>query len=116
MEKVRNVFRALDRSWLIRHYLFSFVFLAIFSYSSRYDDSYFSSGFILFLLSSIFYPFAMFVYESIVKLIMGDNVFILPAIPLLIWKLVRFIIIWAFSIPIGIIGFGYLYFRINKGS
>ena len=115
MEKVRNVFRALDRSWLIRHYLFSFVFLAIIAYGNGDDDS-FLPVFILSLLSSIFYPFAMFVYESIVKLIMGDNVFILPAIPLLIWKLVRFIIIWAFSIPIGIIGFGYLYFRINKRS
>ncbi|UNV68170.1 hypothetical protein MP387_03555 [Streptococcus oralis] len=116
MDKFKNIFVALNKGWLIRHYLFSLGALAIFAFALKNDPSFYPTGFIFFLVSSFFYPFAMFVYESIVELIMGDNILFLPALVLVIWKIVRFFVIWTFSIPIGIIGLIYLYFKVNRGN
>lgn len=69
---------------------------------------------LLYLSFTLFYPFAMFVYESIVDLIIGDNIFLIPVLIMIIWKIIRFFIIWLFSIPIGLIGLIYLYFSVNR--
>lgn len=114
MDKVKNIFKSMDNSWLIRHYLFSFAFLIVLTINGKDSQSFFPIGFLFFLLSSLLYPFAMFVYESLINLIVGDNLFILPLIPMLIWKFVRFVFIFILAIPIGVIGFIYLYLKLNK--
>ncbi|MBP2621369.1 hypothetical protein ACVRXQ_10630 [Streptococcus panodentis] len=114
MEKFTNIFKSLDRSWLIRHYLFSFAFFALLVYLTVSNPRPSYPALFLFLLFSLFYPFAMFVYESIVKLVMGDSIFLIPILVILIWKIVRFFMIWLFSLPIGIIGLIYLYFAVNR--
>lgn len=114
MEKVKNIFRALDTGWLIRHYIFAIAFITYFLYSNGQngDNSAFLTIFMI--ISALLYPFAMFIYESIVDLILGDNVWILPGLLLLVWKIVRFLFILFLSLPIGIIGFIVLYFKVNR--
>ena len=69
--KFKNIFRALDSKWLLRHYLFvrlAFIF-------TIYVGSSSTGGTIFLLISAIFYPFAMFIYESICNFLIGNNVF-----------------------------------------
>ena len=114
MEKFKNIFRALNTSWLLRHYAYVIMpFIAFY----LFDINSFSGGQLVFLtICSAFYPFAMYVYESIVNFFVGENLFILPLKFVIIWKVVRFVIIWLFSIPIGLIGLIYLYYKVNKGQ
>ena len=74
MEKFLNIFRSLDRSWLIRHYIFSFAFFGLLFVMLK-GFSTPLPVWLLYLSFTLFYPFAMFVYESIVDLIIGDNIF-----------------------------------------
>ena len=113
MEKFLNIFRSLDRSWLIRHYFFSFAFFGLLFVMLK-GFSTPLPVWLLYLSFTLFYPFAMFVYESIVDLIIGDNIFLIPVLIMIIWKIIRFFIIWLFSIPIGLIGLIYLYFSVNR--
>ena len=116
MEKFKNIFRSLDRSWLIRHYIFGFVWFAVLFYLSFNIRGFFPFAFSFFLLNFLLYPFAMFVYESLVDLIMGDNIFLIPILLMLIWKIVRFFFVWFLAIPIGVIGLAYLFFTVNRKS
>ena len=113
MEKFLNIFKSLDRSWLIRHYIFSFAFFGLLFVMLK-GFSTPLPVWLLYLSFTLFYPFAMFVYESIVDLIIGDNIFLIPVLIMIIWKIIRFFIIWLFPIPIGLIGLIYLYFSVNR--
>lgn len=110
MNRLKQMFRSLDRDWLVRHYLFAFAFYAFFVFTSISQTGKFETKLLFFLLCALLYPFAMFVYESLVDFIVGDNVFFISGLLMLAWKIFRFIIIWFLAVPIGLIGFIYLYF------
>lgn len=109
-EKFKNIFRALNSTWLIRHYIFAGLALLIFKFMSTMTPGQMTFYFV----SAIFYPFAMFIYESILNLLIGENFFILPIKFMLIWKVIRFCFVLTFAIPIGIIGLLYIYYKVNK--
>ncbi|MCK1236782.1 hypothetical protein MX003_03565 [Streptococcus uberis] len=112
IKKLKNVFSALDNRWLIRHYFFvGLALILVISLGSSTVGAY-----TFLFVSAIFYPFAMFIYENVCSFLMGENFFIFPIKFLMIWKFVRFIIVWCFAIPIGILGFLYLYYRVNKNK
>lgn len=117
MDKFKKIFSSIDKNWLIKQYLFSFA-VWIFMVYSTYDPNTDITGHIvisaLMFIVAIFYPFAMYVYTSIVNFIIGDKAAIL--IPLYIyipWKIIRFAFIWIFSVPIGILGLIYLFIKTN---
>lgn len=114
MEKVKNIFRVLDTKWLIRHYIFAFAFTTFFLYSNGQYDANNVVVTLFMIISALLYPFAMFIYENVVSLILGDNVWFLPIFLLFIWKIVRFLVIFFLSLPIGVIGFIILYFKVNR--
>lgn len=66
------------------------------------------------IISQCLYPYARFVYESIVGYILGKNVFFVNAIFMLITKLITIMLCWAFSIFIAPIGLIYLYFYYSR--
>lgn len=109
MNRLKQMFRSLDRDWLVRHYLFAFAFYAFFVFTSISQTGKFETKLLFFLFCALLYPFAMFVYESLINLIVGDNVFLIGGFLMLAWKIFRFIIIWFLAVPIGLIGFIYLY-------
>lgn len=110
IEKFKNIFRSLDRSWLLRHYVYVIAFLIVLYMTKYYDPGMFA----FFVVSGIFYPFAMFIYESIFNFLIGENAFMLPLQFTLILKFLRFWLVLGFAIPIGTIGLAYLYYRVNK--
>lgn len=112
MEKIKKVFSTIDTGWLIRHYLFAIIFVVFFANIGALKLNIFNI--LGWGISMIFYPFAMFIYEQIVRFIVGDHFFILPIKWMFVWKVVRMFVILTLSIPIGLIGFAYFYYKINQ--
>jgi hypothetical protein len=67
-------------------------------------------GMLIFLENAALYPYSRFVYESIVNFIVGENFFLLPAIPMLIVKCFTMLICFGLALFIAPIGLAYLYF------
>lgn len=68
------------------------------------------------IVCTLLYPYSRFVYESIVGFIMGENVFFVNAIFMLISKLITMVVCWAFAIFIAPIGLAYLYFYHSRAE
>lgn len=66
------------------------------------------------IISQFLYPYARFVYESIIDYILGNNVFFANTILVLIVKLFTMIFCYSFAIFIAPIGLIYLYFYHTK--
>ena len=67
-------------------------------------------------ISALLYPYARFVYESIVNFIMGDNVFFINAFVLLAWKFMIMMMLLLFAIFIAPVGLLYLWYYHNKNG
>ena len=68
------------------------------------------------VFSTFLYPYSRFVYESIVGFIMGDNVFFVNAIFMLIIKLFTMALCFSFAIFIAPVGLVYLYIYHTKNE
>ncbi|MFR4286699.1 MAG: hypothetical protein ACLUQ0_10420 [Enterococcus italicus] len=109
---IRIVVTSLHPTYLIRQYIFSAVVTAFFYFSS---PEVAPTSFYVFLgLNFLFYPFAMFVYDSIASLLMGDNVWITSGIFAFIWGFIKILLIYFFSVLIAPIGILILYFTNRK--
>ncbi|HEF9429177.1 TPA: hypothetical protein SBX43_000656 [Campylobacter coli] len=106
-----KVFSNVNLGWLIRHYIFGIIILSFFYFALPTHDFYL---FFTLIINLIFFPFACFVWEELKNMLLGDNVFIVNAIFLLLSKIIIKLILFMLAIPIGIIGFLILWFIINK--
>lgn len=111
---VRTVFTSLHPSYLIRQYVFSGIITALFYFLSLGTAP--TSFYIFLVLNFILYPFAMFVYDSAVSLLMGDNVWITSGVFALIWGLFKILLIYFFSVLIAPVGILMLYFTNRSRS
>ncbi|QXI31194.1 hypothetical protein [Pseudomonas vanderleydeniana] len=115
-----KTFGGLTRQYYIRQFLFSLLFLAIVIWgvtNSKTGLTLNSSLFILFSIVSCFlYPYARFVYESVVGYVMGNNVFFVNAIFMMVVKIFTMYLCWAFSIFIAPVGLLYLYFHHSRNA
>ncbi|MFF5867708.1 hypothetical protein [Pseudomonas sp. NPDC012596] len=68
------------------------------------------------LISTVLYPYARFVYEGIVGFIMGNNLFAVPALLMLLVKVMTMLTCWFLAIFIAPIGLGYLYWKVGRPS
>lgn len=66
------------------------------------------------IASTLLYPYSRFVYESIIGFVMGENVFFVNAILMLITKFFTMTMCWVFAIFVAPIGFAYLYYHHSK--
>ncbi|WP_454764418.1 hypothetical protein [Cupriavidus campinensis] len=99
----------------IRHFLFGLIFPALFLFAWSHSNSPMPLAMALFFgISSLLYPYSRFVYEGIVGYILGDNVFFVNAIAMLIAKYITMAMCWAFAIFIAPVGLIYLYFTADK--
>lgn len=70
----------------------------------------------LLVINTVLYPYARFVYESIVGFIMGNNIFWVNALFMLFVKLITMAICWSFAIFIAPVGLAYLYYYHTKAE
>jgi len=68
------------------------------------------------VVNAMLYPYARFVYESAIGFIMGDNVFHVNALFMLIVKFFTMAMCFSFAIFIAPIGLVYLYFFHRKNA
>ncbi len=66
------------------------------------------------VLNTLLYPYYRFVYERIVGFILGENVFLVNAIFMLIVKLFTMMICWMFAVFVAPVGLAYLYYQNSK--
>lgn len=72
------------------------------------------SAMILFVVSTLLYPYSRFVYEKIVGFVMGDNIFFSSALIIMGVKLFTMLLCWIFAVFIAPVGLLYLYFHHTK--
>ena len=122
MSIISKTLGGLSKQYYIRQFLFGcifaavLIFTAISSYSSRPDAS--TLQMLTTILMAVFltflYPYSRFVYESIVDYIVGENVFFVNAIMMILVKIITMVVCWSFSIFIAPVGMIYLYFYHSK--
>jgi len=72
-------------------------------------------GMLMLVVNAALYPYSRFVYESIFNFIIGENFFLLPAIPMMIAKCSTMVLCYFAALFIAPIGLAYLYFRHSRG-
>lgn len=113
---IKKTFGGLSLGYYIRHFIFGCVIFAI--YISMIwnipSESRPYGVIVIFVINTILYPYSRFVYESVISYIMGENVFFVNAILMLVVKFFTMVLCWAFAIFIAPIGLLYLYFYHSK--
>ncbi|GHU11387.1 hypothetical protein AGMMS50225_16790 [Betaproteobacteria bacterium] len=119
-----KTFGGLSRAYYFRNFVFGLIFPAFFIFIKSQSGSGELSGdsglpftFIgVMVISSFLYPYARFVYESIVGFIMGENVFFVNAGFMLVVKMLTMFLCWGFSIFIAPLGLAWLYYHHTKAG
>lgn len=108
-----KTFGGLTKAYYLRQLFFGSLFLLGFSLflGSMKGGPPFAVLFVFLLINTLLYPYARFVYESVVGFILGDNVFVVSGMLMLITKYLTMGMCWAAAIFIAPLGLGYLYFR-----
>lgn len=110
----------LDKSYYFRHLVFGVALSALFLFIQSKSNQGIELGLIsVLIINALLYPYARFVYESIIEFITGGHVFIFSGVMLLVMFMVKFltmIMCWGFSIFIAPIGLLYLFCYHTKSS
>ena len=114
---LQKTFCGLTAQYYFRQLFFGALFASFFVFMSLKGNASTSVGSWVFVVFSAFlYPYSRFVYESIVGFIMGDNVFFVNAIFMLIAKLFTMALCFSFAIFIAPVGLAYLYIYHTKNE
>ncbi|EKT61714.1 hypothetical protein AB7281_21935 [Providencia rettgeri] len=115
-----KTFGGLNKSYYFRHLAFGIALSALLLVMRSQSNQGIELGLIsLAVINALLYPYARFVYESIIDFITGGNVFIFSGIMLLVMfmvKLFTMIMCWGFSIFIAPVGLLYLFYYHTKNS
>ncbi|MCD5996488.1 hypothetical protein KDX38_23140 [Pseudomonas sp. CDFA 602] len=114
-----KTFGGLDASYYGRHFVFGVLISAfmLWTVSKRPLGLYEYPGDIaLVVVNTLLYPYARFVYESVVEFIMGRNVFFMNAFLMLGIKVMTMTMCWVTSIIIAPIGLAYLYWHHSRST
>ena len=68
----------------------------------------------LLVVNTLLYPYSRFVYEGVIGFIMGQNVFWVNAVLVLLVKLITMALCWGFALFIAPVGLVYLYYYRSK--
>nr|WP_221292395.1 hypothetical protein [Herbaspirillum sp. SJZ102] len=107
----------MNSRYYFRQFVFGLIFPVMMYFASTSGNHAFQLKLIpLFIVCTLLYPYARFVYESIVSFIMGDNVFYVNAILMLVVKLFMMGLCWFLSPVIAPIGLLYLYIHHSRAE
>ncbi|RUR15306.1 hypothetical protein ELY21_14765 [Legionella sp. km535] len=97
-----------------RHLAFGLIFPVIFFLIMLKGHSFPINAIFYCIINTILYPYSRFIYESFVNFILGNNMFIVNALLLLLIKTFTITLCWAGAIFIAPIGLIYLYYLNTK--
>lgn len=115
MPFLRRIFGSVDRAYLIRAYIISFAIFAfcaaIFSRDTHQTHPF---EWVFFIVNTILFPFSKLVWDEIMALLLGRNMFFLPAIFLMLAKLMINIFLWGGAIFVAPLGILWLWYRTRE--
>ena len=104
-------FGGLSLRYYLRQLFFSAVILALMLFVVVQGGNQIRMDQVVLLLANgLLYPYSRFIYEEVVGFLLGDNVFFVNALFMLIVKLFTIILCWGFAIFIAPLGLAYLFF------
>ena len=109
----------LSKEVYIRHFLFGLIFPVLFysMISNGSKEINVPLGLIaLGVVNSLLYPYSRFIYEKAIEYIVGNNVFLLNAIFMLLVKFMTMSFCWSLAIFVAPIGLCYLYYQHTKAQ
>lgn len=106
----------LSAQYYFRQFFFGLVMTALGIYFLSQDRLHSMSIAMLLLvvINMVLYPYSRFVYESVVGFIMGENIFLVNAVFMLVTKFFTMAMCWVFAIFVAPLGLAYLYFHHSK--
>lgn len=114
---IQKTLGGLSPQYYFRQFFFGLIVAAFIFFMSTQGGRPMPIGMLFFtVISTLLYPYSRFVYESCVGFIMGENIFFVNAIFMLISKFVTMAMCWAFSIFVAPIGLAYLYYHHSKAA
>ncbi len=119
MNFLSKTFGKLNRAFYIREFLFGLIFyipllyICYIMYTENEKASFFQIFLIVlfYTLLQFLYPYSRYVYHSIADYIIGNDVYMVNIILLLIIRFFFMVICWSFGFIIAPIGLIYLYFK-----
>lgn len=112
-----KTFGGLTTRYYVRQFIFGAAFAAlILSLMSKSPTGFTGKSGVIFMsiVCTVLYPYSRFVYESVVGYIMGNNVFFVNAILMLMVKAFTMAMCWSLAIFIAPVGLAYLYWRNSR--
>ncbi|WP_253486600.1 hypothetical protein [Pseudomonas citronellolis] len=104
-------FGGFSKKYLFRQLFFGSLFLALTVFDAINGGSNSSVGsVVLSLISTLLYPYSRFVYESIVGFMLGENLFDVNALLMLVVTFITIFIFWSLVIFVASGGLIYLCF------
>lgn len=110
-----KTFGGLSASYYFRQFFFGAALAAFFylmSTQGKQEPDF--SILSMVVVNTLLYPYARFVYESVVGFILGSNVFLVNALLMLAARMMTMFMCWLLAIFIAPIGLIYLYFHHSK--
>lgn len=114
---IKKTFGGLSLNYYLRQFLFGLLIFALFIFAGvKHPETgeWNISVLTILIISQFLYPYARFVYESIIDYILGNNVFFANTILVLIVKLFTMLLCYGLAIFIAPVGLIYLYFYHTK--
>ncbi|MGD9860051.1 MAG: hypothetical protein AB7S90_08340 [Marinobacterium sp.] len=116
-EIIKKTFGGLSTQYYIRQLFFGSLFAVLIFYVVITGGRSIQISMIALLaINTLLYPYSRFVYESIVNFVMGNNVFFLNAVLMIVAKIFTMMLCWGFAIFIAPVGLAYLYYHHSKTS
>lgn len=110
-----KTFGGLTKAYYFRQLFFALIFVALFIFMFQQSPSGVPiSVYIFLIVSSLLYPYSRFVYESVVGFVVGDNVFFVNVIFMLVVKYFTMALCFVLALFIAPIGLAYLYYHHSK--
>jgi hypothetical protein len=114
---LQKSFGGLPKPYCFRQFSFGLIFVVLFMVTAWRSANGISFGAALVLvLNALLYPYARFVYESIVGFIIGNNLFIVNAFAMMFVKLLTMALCFAAAVFIAPVGLIYLYVRNSRAG
>lgn len=112
---IQKTLGGLSAQYYFRQFFFGLIVAAFIVFMSTRGERPMPIGALLFIIVNTFlYPYSRFVYESVVGFIMGQNIFVVNGILMLVTKLITMALCWTFAVFVAPVGLAYLYFHHSK--
>ena len=121
MNFIKRIFGSVQPRYLIRAYVLSAAFMAFMTWMMLSLDGAKpmhdrAATLAVFGVGALLFPFSKLVWDEIKRVMMGETVFFMNAIILMVLKVLVNFFLWSFSIFIAPLGIAYLWLRSRNAA